>query len=185
MAVATTHLGHVGHAVPISDETQPETASDVTALRFLSPADAADVDAITALILPSGDTPGAREAHVVHFIDRALSAFFAAQAAGFRSGLEDFQHAFRAAYPATATFAAANPTEQMTFLQSVEHSAFFESLRLLTIVGTLSSSQYGGNHGGSGWKLIGFEDQHVFSPPFGHYDRDYPGFRVDRNGIEP
>jgi hypothetical protein len=30
-----------------------------------------------------------------------------------------------------------------------------------------------------GWKLIGFEDRHVFEPPFGYYDRDYPGFLAD------
>jgi hypothetical protein len=35
---------------------------------------------------------------------------------------------------------------------------------------------YGGNRDGVGWKLIGFEDEHVFHPPFGYYDRDYPGF---------
>ena len=23
---------------------------------------------------------------------------------------------------------------------------------------------------------MGFEDQHVFEPPFGYYDRDYQGF---------
>ncbi len=38
---------------------------------------------------------------------------------------------------------------------------------------------YGGNRDGLGWKLIGFEAQHVFQPPFGYYDRDYPGFVVD------
>jgi hypothetical protein len=38
---------------------------------------------------------------------------------------------------------------------------------------------YGGNRDAAGWKLIGFEDQHVFHPPFGYYDRDYPGFVAD------
>ena len=28
----------------------------------------------------------------------------------------------------------------------------------------------------AGWKLLGFEDLHAFQPPFGYYDRDYPGF---------
>jgi hypothetical protein len=31
-----------------------------------------------------------------------------------------------------------------------------------------------------GWKLIGFEDRHFFQPPFGFYDRGYPGFVIDR-----
>jgi len=38
---------------------------------------------------------------------------------------------------------------------------------------------YGGNRGGVGWKLIGFEDAHVFQPPFGYYDRGYPGYVTD------
>jgi hypothetical protein len=46
-------------------------------------------------------------------------------------------------------------------------------------MGTLASSRYGGNHEGLGWKLMGFEDQHVFEPPFGYYDRDYSGFAPD------
>ena len=47
---------------------------------------------------------------------------------------------------------------------------------MLTVLGTLSSAQYGGNYQGQGWKLMGFEDQHIFMPPFGYYDRDYAGF---------
>ena len=42
-----------------------------------------------------------------------------------------------------------------------------------------SLPEYGGNRDGVGWKLLGFEDQHVFQPPFGYYDRDYPGFVID------
>jgi hypothetical protein len=38
---------------------------------------------------------------------------------------------------------------------------------------------YSGNRGGIGWKLIGFEDHHVFHPPFGYYDRGDPGFVLD------
>jgi hypothetical protein len=25
-------------------------------------------------------------------------------------------------------------------------------------------------------KLIGFDDTHIYAPPFGYYDRDYAGF---------
>jgi hypothetical protein len=44
------------------------------------------------------------------------------------------------------------------------------ALRFLTIAGLLASPQYGGNHDGIGWQLIGFEDLHAFTPPFGYYD---------------
>ena len=45
--------------------------------QFFSPGQAKEVDAITARIIPSDSTPGAREAGVVYFIDRALATFAA------------------------------------------------------------------------------------------------------------
>src|SRR5438105_11998696 len=44
---------------------------------FFTPEEAAEIDAITSRIIPSDDTPGAHEAGVVVFIDRALSTFAA------------------------------------------------------------------------------------------------------------
>jgi hypothetical protein len=38
--------------------------------------------------------------------------------------------------------------------------------------------KYGGNRDHVGWQLIGFPDQHIFQPPFGYYDREYPGFSI-------
>jgi hypothetical protein len=150
-----------------------EHAQRAVDFQFLSRADALDVEAITAQILPSGATVGAREARAVHFIDRALLTFLADRAAAFRSGLAELQHAFRKAHQAAASFAAASPAEQIAFLKSVDHTPFFASMRTLTILGTFSAKRYGGNFEALGWKLIGFEDQHAFSPPFGHYDAGY------------
>src|SRR5438309_11385006 len=42
---------------------------------FFTPEEAAEVEAITARIVPTDDTPGAREAGVVYFIDRGLATF--------------------------------------------------------------------------------------------------------------
>jgi gluconate 2-dehydrogenase gamma chain len=148
-----------------------------TALKALSAGDAADVDAIAAQIVPSGDTPGAREAHAMVFIDRALSSFFAAQADGFRQGLAEFQAKCRASHP-QETFAALSPQEQLGFLKTQDQSPFFGSVRGLTLLGMFAAPKYGGNYQGAGWKLMGFEDRHAFTPPFGYYDRDYPGFRA-------
>src|SRR6202044_429665 len=143
---------------------------------FLNAADAADIEAISAQIVPSGATPGAREAHAVYFIDRALSTFFAAWAHDFRPGLAEFQAKFRASDPASVSFAKAQSNEQIAYLKTVDGTPFFESVRTLTLLGMFSSPKYGGNYGGSGWKLMGFVDQHAFSPPFGYYDREYTGF---------
>jgi len=158
------------HAAHVASATEPAIFSYFTA------ADAADVEALTAQIIPSGPTPGAREARAVYFIDRALATLFVNRAAGFRAGLEEFQMSFRKAYPASGPFATANPTEQVAYLKTVDRTPFFESVRQLTIIGTLAATKYGGNFEGSGWKMMGFEDQHIFEPPFGDYDRHYKGF---------
>ena len=164
IAAAAEHAAHVA------------SASEPVGFGYFSAADAADVEALTAQIIPSGATPGAREAHAVYFIDRALATFFAERAAAFRAGLSQFQQAFRAAYPSSATFAAASAADQLAFLKTVDRTPFFESARVLTIIGTLTATKYGGNKDGLGWKMMGFEDQHVFEAPFGDYDRDYKGF---------
>jgi gluconate 2-dehydrogenase gamma chain len=172
IAAAAEHAAHAATSVA------------PTSFEFLSAAEAADVDAMTAQVLPSGKTPGAREAHAVHFIDRALATFFADRAPVFRAGLGEVARTFRARYPATPSFAQASEGDQHAFLTSIELSAFFESLRMLTILGTFSASRYGGNFEGAGWKLLGFEDQHVFTSPFGYYDRDYPGFEIAAGGVQ-
>jgi gluconate 2-dehydrogenase gamma chain len=149
---------------------------------FLDAREVADIDAMAAQILPGGASAGAREAHATHFIDRALATFFSDRAPAFRSGLEQFRLAFREAHPSVASFATASGLQQIAFLRSVDRTPFFASVRALTIMGTLASSRYGGNHEGLGWKLMGFEDQHVFEPPFGYYDRSYAGFVPDLPG---
>jgi hypothetical protein len=143
--------------------------------QFLGAADAADVEAIAAQIVPSGATPGAREAHAVHFIDRALATFFSAWAADFRAGLDGFQATYRAASPGAA-FAEAASDAQIAHLKTVDGTPFFDSMRTLTLLGMFSSPKYGGNFRGAGWTLMGFEDRHAFTPPFGFYDREYGGF---------
>ncbi len=40
---------------------------------------------------------------------------------------------------------------------------------------------YGSNRDSIGWRLIGFDDAHAFTPPFGYYDRDYPGFLLPKD----
>ena len=143
---------------------------------FLTAAEAADVEAIAAQIIPTDATPGAREAGVVIFIDHALAGFYVRQAAGFRHGLADFQTRVHAWRPAAESFAALPSDQQIEFLHSVDHTPFFDAMRFLTVLGMFSMPTYGGNRGGAGWKLLGFEDRHAFEPPFGYYDRDYPGF---------
>ena len=146
------------------------------AFSFLTPAEVADVDALTAQIVPSGTTTGAREAHATHFIDHSLATFFSWRASAFRTGLAQFQADFRDKHANVGVFARASSQVQIDYLKTVDTTEFFATARLLTLLGMFSSPQYGGNFGASGWKMLGFADEHVFSPPFGYYDARYEGF---------
>jgi gluconate 2-dehydrogenase gamma chain len=143
-------------------------------LEVLNPEEARDVEAIAAQIIPTDDTPGAREAGALYFIDRSLHTWAASAAPTFRAGLLEFRARFAATH--ATTFAAADETQQIEFLSLVETGAFFGTVRFLTLAGMFVSPSYGGNRDGIGWRLIGFDDTHGYSPPFGYYDRDYPGF---------
>ena len=146
------------------------------AFSFLQPAEVADVDALTAQIVPSGKTTGAREAHVTHFIDHSLATYFSWRAPAFRAGLARFQGDFRSKHANVGAFAQASSPVQIDYLKTVDTTEFFATTRLLTLLGMFSAPQYGGNFDASGWKMLGFVDEHVFSPPFGYYDAQYTGF---------
>jgi gluconate 2-dehydrogenase gamma chain len=45
----------------------------------------------------------------------------------------------------------------------------------VTMVGMFSLPSYGGNIEKIGWRLIGFDDSHVWQPPFGYYDAEPVG----------
>jgi gluconate 2-dehydrogenase gamma chain len=160
------HAGHAGHSA----------AAAPAGFTTLTAAEAAEIDAIANQIVPGGATPGARDARVVHFIDNALGTFFAAQLPAFREGLAEFQGGYAARDGAATTFSAAPDAEQIAWLHEVDETPFFAAVRRLTVLGLTAMPKYGGNHDGLGWKLIGFVDGHFWEPPFGYYDRDYPGF---------
>src|SRR3981081_505069 len=54
---------------------------------FFSPAEATEIDALSARIIPTDDTPGAREAGVLYFIDRALVTFASGDQQKYRDGM--------------------------------------------------------------------------------------------------
>jgi Gluconate 2-dehydrogenase subunit 3 len=179
VATAATPLGWA-EVVQAMDEAHAavHVGSDAK-LSFLSAAEAADVEAVAAQIVPTDDSPGAREAGVIYFIDRALGTFFSQLASDYRAQVATFQAAYRERHPAVRSFASLTSEQQVAYLKEIDQTPFFKTTRLLTLLGMFSLPEYGGNRDGVGWKLMGFEDRHVFRPPFGYYDRDYPGFVID------
>jgi gluconate 2-dehydrogenase gamma chain len=140
----------------------------------LTSAELRDLDAISALIIPTDDAPGAREARVVDFIDRGLATFAADQRPLFEQGLADLGARAARRQPAARAFADLAVEDQTALLRELEaeHSEFFEAVRVSTITGFLADPRYGGNADKAGWKLIGFEDRFAWQAPFGWYDRN-------------
>jgi hypothetical protein len=160
---------HAGHAAP--DAEKPPTT-----LSTLSPAEAAEVAAIANMIVPSGDTPGAKDATVIYFIDNALGSFFAAQLPAFRQGLAEFNRGYAARFAGGKPFSAASEAVQTAWMHEIDKTPFFTAVRRLTVLGMIALPKYGGNRDNLGWKLLRVEDNHVFEPPFGYYDVNYAGF---------
>jgi len=152
------------------------TGSVDHAFKLLTPPQARDVEAIASQIVPSGATPGAREAGVVYFIDHVHGGVFARNATSFVGGLAAFQDEFAKSHPGAGLFADVDASTQISHLKAVDTTPFFGRMRFLTVLGLLSLPSYGGNENKAGWKVVGFVDRHVWEPPFGHYDAGYPGF---------
>jgi gluconate 2-dehydrogenase gamma chain len=159
--------------------------------QFFSPEQAVEIDAITARIIPSDETPGAREAGVVYFIDHALTTFAIDDQKSYREGLPALQSRVHELFPAVEKFSAASPDQQDQLLHTFDEKSeygrrfrlnstakpFFETIRVHTIVGFLIDPDSGGNRDGVGWKVIGRDREHMFQPPFGYYDKDYAGWQ--------
>lgn len=141
--------------------------------QVLSDSQAATLEAMAAQIIPTDDTPGAREARVISFIDNGLASFAADQRPVFDRGLAAFETEVRNRIPGAAGFAVLPGAVQVELMVGLERRdpEFFESLRVATIAGMFADPKYGGNFEKTGWKLIGFEDRFGWAPPFGDYDR--------------
>jgi gluconate 2-dehydrogenase gamma chain len=138
----------------------------------LDPTMAAELDAITSQIIPSTDGPGAHEAGVIYFIDRALSTFDADLRESYHAGLAEVQRKRQEMFPASASIATLTSEQQIQLIHAIESADFFELLRTHTLYGFLGNPSYGGNRERVGWKLIGFENRMSYHPPFGFYDED-------------
>src|SRR6266550_7069724 len=111
---------------------------------FFTPEEGAEVEAITARIIPTDDTPGAREAGVVYFIDRGLATFAVDDQKTYREGLPELQARLREMFPGGSKFSSLATEQQDAVLHSFDKESdaprrafrarpgaqsFFETLR--------------------------------------------------------
>ena len=149
-----------------------EAQREDEAFEVLGRDEAAELEAIAARIIPSGETPGATEAGVVYFMDKVLGGDWADSLEPIRAGLGELQVSAAAAFGARS-FRALEPDQQDTLLTDIQDSDFFATVRYLTLAGMFSLPEHGGNRDQVGWRLLGFENRHAWQPPFGFYDADY------------
>ncbi len=167
-------------------------------LEVLTPEQARQVEAVVEQIIPTDDLPGAREAGVVYFIDRALKTFASETLPTYEAGLTHLSQLTSAKYPGTKSFADATVEQQEAVLidLATEDTAdrgrigapavgdFFHTIRVHTVMGFLVDPSAGGNRDYAGWKVIGRDPDHTFAPPYGYYDKDYPGWQAAKAEAE-
>ncbi len=142
-------------------------ASTRLAPQVLTAAEWRDVEAVTFRILPSDGGVGAREAHCVNFIDKALANEDAAMLPIYRAGIPALNAVATAGHG--QDFAELTGEQQDVLLMALQDGVaeawkladlpspdFFETLRVHTLVGFLADPSYGGNRDYAGWKWVGY-----------------------------
>ena len=139
--------------------------------QVLTPREALDLEAVSAVMIPTDDTPGAREAGVVHFIDRSLETFFAPYAPPVQGWLAALRDRVRENHDGLDGFADLSEATQADVLREMEaEGGAFGLVRILVMLGMFSHPDHGGNRDQVGWRLLGYETAPAYQPPFGYYD---------------
>ena len=156
------------------EHAQAAASSGTKTYRFFTPKQAAVFDAFSAQIIPTDDTPGAREANVVHFTDYVLSTIDADQQQPVKDAFKTLQAQVAKTVPGAISFAVLTSAQQIEVMKAMEKTDAFGILRGFVLTGFFGNPALGGgNKNGVGWKLIGFEDKFLYQPPFGYYDAQY------------
>jgi len=150
-------------------QTACTARDDKVSFSTLSDDEAVQFEAIAARILPTTDTPGAREAGVIHFFDQTFATFNAGMLTPARGMLQQFQSGIAG----DVLFSELSEPDQDAYLESNQQTPFFGMMRFLTMCGFFGMSKYGGNQSVS-YELLGMSvNAHVYPSPFGYYDAEY------------
>jgi gluconate 2-dehydrogenase gamma chain len=125
------------------------------------------VEAISGRIIPTDDEPGAVEAGVVNFVDKALANEDKALRPVYEAGLAGVDAVAKQRF--TKPFVDLAATEQDEILLALEggkaagwpkgpvgSADFFAAVRAHTVFGFLCDPVYGGNRDYVGWKVTGY-----------------------------
>jgi gluconate 2-dehydrogenase gamma chain len=179
---------------------QAVKAKGSQAFEVLTPDQAKQIDAISSQIIPADELPGAHEAGVVYFIDRALKTFASDTRPVYERGLADVAKITAELFPGVRTIGDATPEQQQQVVAELMsemnprpgarrstvalNADFPQTIWIHTLFGFLLDPEAGANRDYVGWKVIGRDPAHSFSPPFGFYDKDYPGWQASSPGTD-
>lgn len=170
-------------ATPAQAQSKPVATPLREAMETLNATESDTLEAIVARIVPTDSNgPGAAEARVAHYIDRALTGPLAASKGAYVSGLAAIDAYARSTKG--APFTRLNAPDQDAVLTDFEKNVakpflanpagFFSMLRNHTMQGMFSDPYYGGNANFIGWDLLGYpgvrmavsaEEQSMSKPP--------------------
>jgi gluconate 2-dehydrogenase gamma chain len=136
-------------------------------LLFLNPSEAAIIDTLVGHIIPAEEgSPGAREAGVTEYIDRALSGFMRDLQPVYRNGLRALAEFVTERFGRGELYVDLDEEQQRAVVEELDDLAkrdasaflgqFYRIVREHTIQGFFGDPAYGGNRDVVGWKLIGY-----------------------------
>jgi gluconate 2-dehydrogenase gamma chain len=131
---------------------------------WFDPASAAEIRAIAAQIIPADGGPGAEQAGVIFFIDRALAGYDRDQQELYKRGLAETQAKRKEMFPESDSIAGLTGQQQIALLKAIEKTEFFQEVRFHTILGFFGQPM--------GVKFLGVEHAMHYEPPFGYYDAE-------------
>jgi gluconate 2-dehydrogenase gamma chain len=115
----------------------------------LSEQEAQIVETLCDQIIPADESPGAKQAGVLYYIDRQLAGPLQRFAARYHAGLPAFRPLLQLSFAEQTAFLAALQAGEASFFQLVvEH----------TMQGFYGSPAHGGNRDEASWKMLGIQE---------------------------
>ena len=150
-----------------------EEVAQLQQLRALSPSQATTIGAFVERLIPTDASgPGAREANVLRYIDRALAGDLWMFRASYVAATQALDTYSRSKYG--ADFAVLSTGQQDAVLTDMDLNratgfnpnakAVFEMIRTHAVQGMFGDPAHGGNTGFAGWKLVRFPGPRLVIP---------------------
>ncbi len=162
-------FGLVSAAEPLAQAESHAPPSPAPGYRALDARQVATLEAVAEQIVPADQDPGAREAGVVHYLDRVLAGEQRSKKPLYVAGLAGTDEASRAMFG--RDFAKLSFDQQTAVLKAIERgeapgetwkkvssTEFFATVWNHVLEGFYGPPEHGGNKNFVSWKMVGFPE---------------------------